>query len=325
MSDHPTPQRPTHRRRRRRSYHQVSYRLLVKLPVGPIPAACLPQPPSPSRLRRIRRRWQRSLATFGLVAAMLPAVTFADVIYTTYLAGKQENPTTVQLQSGTTTAVTGTETFDARPLVAVGSGTPFTSDFGTAGAVTGSFSGNYGITNFDQYGGAGGTGRYITTRTAAGLSIKFTTTAAVPGVNYFGVAISALDGNNVVNLYRTGSLLTSFDADILRTALRSCPNLQNPYCGNPTTGANGTEQYVYLNFFDLSDYFDEVRLTQASGGGFEADNFTAGFREANVPFGAYVSVMEPASALLLLPGLLGLAMLRRSGRSGPALARVAHA
>lgn len=293
----------------RRSYNQLSYRALAKLPMGPIPLACLPKPPSAARLRQLRRRWGRSAAVAAILAAMVPMATFADTIYITYLAPKQEAPTPVQLSAGTTKAVTGTETFNTLPRS--GTASAFTTDFGTAGAITGRFTGTFGINAADQYGGAGKTGNYLSTFSTTGVSIKFSHTAAVKGVNYAGLDISALDPGNVLELLRGGGVLASFSSATLQKVLTKCPDPVNNYCGNPTSGENKGEQYAYINFFDLDGYFDEIRLKQAGGGGFEADNLVVGFREANTPFGQNINVPEPASALLMLSGLLGILLARR--------------
>lgn len=300
----------------RRSYNQLSYRALAKLPMGVIPAVCLPKPPSLRRLRRLRRRWSRAVSVVATLAVMVPMATFADSIYITYLAPKQEAPTAAQLTGGTTTSVTGIETFDTRPLAAAGTAPAFTKSIGPAGAITANFSGSFGIQVADQYGGAGKTGQYLSTFSSTGISIKLSHTTAVKGVNYLGLDISALDDGNIVELLREGGVLASFSSSTLKRKLTKCPDTTNPYCGNPTSAENAGEQYAYVNFFDLTGYFDEVKLKQVGGGGFEADNLTIGFREANVPFGEALEVPEPASALLLLPGLLGLLLARRRNQPG---------
>ena len=86
----------------RRSYSQSSHRALAKLPMGRVPEACRPKPPSPAQVERVRRRWSRAMSTLATLAVMVPMATFADSIYITYLAPKQELPTTAQLTGGTT-------------------------------------------------------------------------------------------------------------------------------------------------------------------------------------------------------------------------------
>lgn len=249
------------------------------------------------------------MSALAALAVMVPMATFADNIYITYLAPKQELPTAPQLTGGTTASVTSTETFDARP---VGTGTAFSTSIG-GGAITASFSGTFNIAAADQYGGAGKTGRYLATASTTGLSIKFTNTTAVRGVNYLGLDISALDDGNVIELLRQGSVLASFSSATLKKKLK-CPDTTNLYCSNPTSGENAGEAYAYVNFFDLDGYFDEIKLKQTCCGSFETDNLTAGFREANATFGEPVNVPEPASAAVLAAGLAGLLLARRRTR-----------
>lgn len=283
----------------------------MRLPIGYIPEICRRPEEAEAKRRWERRAIGCSLIALSIVALMQPVVTYANIIRTTILAGKAEAATTAQMTTGTTTAIYGTETFTSRPLSAVGTAAGFSTSFGTGGAITAAFSGNFGILAKDAFGGAGDSGRYISTYSPAGYSIKFTHTAAVKGINYVGIDITALDNGNELTVLRNGVVLQTFSASILRTALGTCPNTNNPYCGNPVTGANAGEQYAYVNIFDVSGYFDELRLKQASGGGFEADNITVGFREVNQVFGQLINVPTPASALLLAPGLLALAMVRR--------------
>ena len=284
----------------RRSYQWA------KLPVGPIPAICevLPQ----AEFQAFKRRCKWAAAAMMLLAALQPLRTYADSIYFTYLSAKSELPTTAQLTGGTTTSVTANETFDARPTA--NPGTTFTTTYGAGGSIIGTFTGSFGINVADQYGGAGNIGKYISAAANATFILKFTNTAAVPGVNYFGLDIMALDAGNNLDIYRSGVRIATFNAGVLQKAVGACPNVSNPYCGNPTTAANAGEQYAFLNIFDVSGYFDELRFTQGSGGGFETDNFTAGYRNANALFGGYIEVPEPASTLLLLPGLAALVLLR---------------
>jgi len=279
---------------------------LADLPIGPVPAICevLPE----AEFHAFKRRCEWAAAATVLLAALLPLRTYADSIYFTYLNAKVEVPTTAQLTGGTTTSVTATETFNARTTA--NPSTSFSTTYGAGGSITGTFTGTFGIAPFDQYGGAGGIGKYITTSSSTGYSLKFTNTAAVGGVNYFGVNVMALDAGNNLDILKGGVRLATFNAGVLKSAVGACPNTNNPYCGNPTTAQNAGEQYAFLNIFDVPGYFDELRISE-TGGGFEADNFTAGFRQANALFGTYIEVPEPASALLLLPGLMGLMLWRR--------------
>jgi len=303
---------------RRRSYRRVVYRRLARLPRGPIPDICCTETRQDIVVRRWKRRGSKAASAAVFLAVMMP-VAFADTIYETYLAPKQELPTPAQLSQGPP-SVYGTETFNALATTSSSGGTSFISTFGNNGAITGAFSGVFGILNHDQYGGANtptpvaGASKYIVTFDGTtGLHVKFSHTNAVPGVNYLGLQISALDAGNQLTLYRAGIVLGTYGPAALAKAAGTCPTVKgaaNPYCGNPTTGENTGEQYAYINFFDLSGYFDELMLTETSGGGFEADNFTVGYLNPITPFGT-VLVPEPGSVAVVLSGLFGMMLLRR--------------
>ena len=104
-----------------------------------------------------------------------------------------------------TFSVSGVETFNDQPT---GVGPGFTTDYGTGGAITGSYSGANGvqINPADVYGGAGGTGNYIV---AFGNTPYTLTLTADPmkdpqGINYFGFWLSALDAGNQVAFFKSG-------------------------------------------------------------------------------------------------------------------------
>ena len=75
----------------------------------------------------------------------------------------------------------------------------------------------------DQYGGSGGTSPYPVVTGAAtpgdAYGIKLTNSADIPGVNYFGLWISALDQSNDLQFYSNGQLIYSFGAPDLQAAL----------------------------------------------------------------------------------------------------------
>lgn len=292
---------------RRRSYRRVVYAEMARLPEGPAPANCVHRPTvADETIAKLRQRSSK-LATVAAFLAFLIPTAFADQIVQTYLAGKVDAPPNTQLaQHGpTVTPVYGTETFAGRTT-----NTTFSTNFGTNGVIVGSFSGSYTISAANQYGGAGGSGNFITTPTGTGTNVKLTHTATIPGVNYFGLAISALNAGNTVVLKRAGATLITYGPADLIKALGACPNVNNAYCGNPgpgaNTGLNSGEQYAFVNFFDLNGYFDEIVLTE-NGGGFENDNFTTGYVDTNYIFGTSTSVPEPGSLPIALAGLFGLA------------------
>ena len=215
----------------------------------------------------LRHRITATAAT-ALAAAMLavPAVatTAFSVSYESEAPGMQN--TTVNF------AWKGVETFNSR---AIGSNQNFTTDYGSGGSFTGSYTGVQ-IKSADQYGGAGGNSRYAVTFSSAGYALDLATNG-VAGVNYFGYWLSALDNGNVVKFYRSGREVFRFAPSDVRAALAPLPN-RTAYYGNPNAplGRNKGEPYVFLNFFANHGTFDRVVFTQVTGGGYESDNHTVG-------------------------------------------------
>jgi hypothetical protein len=81
----------------------------------------------------------------------------------------------------------GVETFNSRPT---GTGPGFTTDYGTGGAITGTYSGPSGvqINPADVFGGAGGIGNYVVAfgNTPYTLSLVADPILDPQGINYFG-------------------------------------------------------------------------------------------------------------------------------------------
>lgn len=121
----------------------------------------------------------------------------------------------------------------------------------------GSFS-NVSFHSADVYGGAGGINNYITEAT-----LTLNTEAS-----YFGLWWSAGNGGNILEFYRSDTLVAQFTSDILTS-------LSSSYDGNPSgpySGANTNEKYAFLNFYGSNGFtFDKI---QSKGGGFENDNWT---------------------------------------------------
>lgn len=175
----------------RRSYRKVVYKAMAKLPIGDVPAICVSRPTWGAQLRaRLARRATRGFSVALFLGLMLPAAFAAEQVVQTYLAPKVEAPPNAQLAQHPTPGVNpifGTETFDTRPIAA-NTTAGFVTDFGTMGAITGTFGGVYSIQAANQYGGAGNTGRFATAHAGTpGFDIKLTHTAALPGINYFGL------------------------------------------------------------------------------------------------------------------------------------------
>ena len=210
------------------------------------------------------------------IAVMLGLATSASAVTTVTIEAAGVQATTLVVHPGI-------ETFDN-----VGGYTsPYITTFGGS-AVTGTFSAVL-PSNADQYGGAGGTGRYSVVQ---GVSVLTLTGAAT---DYFGLWASALDGGNSISFYRAGTLVDTID-------LADYP-LSDAYRGNPNAnylGNNAGEKYAFFNVV-IGGGFDEVHLIQNNGGGFELDNVTVASTAA---------VPEPAAWALLLAGfgLVGTAL-----------------
>jgi hypothetical protein len=214
------------------------------------------------------------------------------------------NSTTLCANAGTGTCTIGVETFDLR-LSNLG----FTTTFGTGGTITGVYSAAQ-FPVADQYGGAGGTGKYASASSGTSYNVALTSTLTT-GINYFGFWLSALDGGNQVGFYKNNVLLYTFLPSTLIAAVGAC-NSSNAYCGNPNSqfaGLNTNEPYAFVNFVDTNGTFDSVRFVQGTGGGYESDNHTIGFVTSQS--GTGIGVPEPTSLALLAVALAGLTAVGR--------------
>lgn len=213
----------------------------------------------------------------------------------------------------------GVETFEN---VGTGNGLNFNTNFGGS-AFNGSYSGVQ-VIGADQYGGAGGTGRYAVTFSSSGYSVDLTT-ALAGGVTYFGFWLSALDGGNTVSFYSGNNLLFNFSATDARNFINGLPSASS-YYGNPNSqfaGQNSSEPYAFLNFYARGGTtFDRIVFAEnPQQGGYESDNHTVGQWKrisgtvipvpgTNTNVGG---VPEPASWLMLISGfgMVGAGMRRR--------------
>ena len=238
--------------------------------------------------------------TMGMLSATAPAT--ADIFKLNYESAG------VQYTTARFTTV-GVETFDTRT-----NGGGFTTDFGTRGAVTATYS-PVDINNADQYGGAGGGGKYPVAFFATPYSLHLVADPILlpHGINYFGYWLSALDGGNHVTFYKNGVQV----GDLTPSAVLSRIGHVANYFGNPNPSfknQDGGEPFAFINFYDTDGSFDEVRFTQTTpGGGYESDNHTVGF------YTATGGTPEPATWAMFLTGfgLVG-SGLRRRGVTSPA-------
>lgn len=289
---------------------------------------------NPTRLMRLA----------AAVAAMLGAgpVAYGAPFTVSYLSAGVQTPNFPTACTSGQACFYGTETFSSW------NGGAFRSTFSTglsnltaSSYINGDYSSN-GDPNWrkvsaDLYGGSGGTAPYpvVSGGTAPGsaYAVKLTHSADIPGVNYFGLWISALDASNDLQFYSNGQLLYTFGAPDLQAALGTC-STAGGYCGNPTTpfkGQNAAENYAYVNFFDTVGYFDQVVLFSTSAG-FESSNhsvayiknlavsgttFTTQDRPASAAFNAKIATLipEPASVMLVFTALVVLLFRFQRGRA----------
>ena len=239
--------------------------------------------------------------------------SFADNIVPTFEPAGVQTPNSTAICAGASTCIVGTETFD------FWFGGGFSTDFGTGNEITGTYRGGFQSYAADDYGGAGGGGRYPEIFPADGsYTLTLGTASGVPGVNYFGLWFSALDGGNLLQFYQDSTLLYSFTPDDFIALVGACPG-SNAFCGNPNNGADSGEQFAFLNFFDTTPdgYFNRIVFSQTGGGGFESDNHTVGYQDPPNPTGNDIYTPEPGSLWLFAPGGIVLALLagRRRNRA----------
>jgi len=262
---------------------------------------------------------QHNLLRTAILGLILAVPSVADQFAVTYENPGVQSVSSTTLCTGTTICTFGTETFDTW-----NGSKPLTTDFGTGGFITGTYSGNIVKTAANEYGGAGGTGYFadVSNHLSYTLDLTANGTSSAPGVNYFGLWFSALDAGNLLQFYEDGTLLYSFTPSKFISLVGACPS--GSFCGNPNSDYSGkdtSEQFAFLNFYDTSGYFDQIVFTETTSAGFESDNHTVGYLNPPDPSsGTFLqdNAPEPGSAYLVLGGV-GLmfvaARYRRSARS----------
>jgi hypothetical protein len=216
----------------------------------------------------------------------------ADTFHNTYLAPG------VQASSDST----HTETFS--------SFNGSTTNFNGSG-ITGTYTGAFSISGANLYGGADGTGSFITTSSSYTLTLS-------SAVNYFGMWFSALDGGNQLSFYSDSTLVFSFSPNDYASLVGVCPTgaAEPNYCGNPNAAfynQDSDQQYAFLNFYDTNGSFNKIVFTENPQiGGFESDNHTLGTLTGDPSGTPLDPVPEPSTFVLGFSGIVaGIAGTRR--------------
>jgi hypothetical protein len=149
------------------------------------------------------------------------------------------------------------------------------------------YSGQTGVYN-DKWAAAGPKGEVNNSKYLAvfqGDEVKMTFAKTM---NYFGIDWGAISGGNIFSFYNKGQLVKSFSTEDV-----------NPVA--PVHASqHGGEGNGYLHFMSSSakDVFDEIKIIQKGGGGFESDNHS--FMEGTGAFHDPQSVPEPTMTLGLM-------------------------
>lgn len=171
-------------------------------------------------------------------------------------------------------------------------------DFDITSSPVGVYTGG-AIVNADVFGGANGSPYYIQLFQGAA-----TLTFAGPQT-YFGVWWSAGDAGNILEFYDPSSaLIASYNVGSI------IPSLSPEYYGNPNSGGNEVEPYVYLNFTTTgATRLGSVIFRNTLGTGFETDNHSIFDQPIDPPGNP---LPEGGATLILLGGGAGLlSILRR--------------
>jgi hypothetical protein len=260
----------------------------------------------------------RKLALTLLASCLACSAASAAILvdFTLSAPGVQQSP--LQAEPGSLT-----ETFNSFSTGNLSSsGTLAIGDFTSTGAF---------IVNADAWGGAGGTGRYISAGTGRTLSVTLTPS------RYVGFWWSAGNNGNLVNIYGTGdTLLGSFNASAIINLIgpKGTPNSVVAADGQTYSGAlyygnpNGTfgqpdslnEPYAYVNL-RLSDPTLTFTRIDFTGPGFEFDNVTISPNYYN-PTAAVPEPGQVAASMLLLAGIGGYVWMKRRKTAKPAVAAV---
>jgi outer membrane autotransporter protein len=271
------------------------------------------------RLARWPRAGTDSLSAWRLVLPLLSVAFIAtapkafpqafDV--TIQPPGVQESPLATNPTDYGATGV-AVETFNEQPA-----GTISSKGFAFAGdPVVGMYlaAGGGLIVKADQFGGAGGTGNYLTENGSLAPNHGGTISTTIMFVNperYFGMWWSAGDPFNVLEFLSGGKVIQTFTTSDVVNFINDSPD-KNSYLGNPNKQflhQDSSEDFAYLNFFAKKDLsFNEVVLSNNGSTGFESDNHTVATDYQDItgepipPTGPPFQTVDPGPITVIPPG-----------------------
>jgi hypothetical protein len=192
------------------------------------------------------------------------------------------------------------------------------------------FDGNSNIGTYNQtdivganlYGGAGGTGNYITVQPGKdGTPSGYQTTLTLANPErYFGIDWTAGDAYNELDFYSGNTLLQKFTTADVINYLKAQPSGETPYQGNPNNRSLDTsEPFAFLNFFadpnNSNVTFNKVVfINNSSGTGFESDNHTIAASYTSTSGKTIISSTPEPSVAMGLGIIAGIGMLLQNRR-----------
>ncbi len=189
-----------------------------------------------------------SLALVALVALPQPSqAAVGDLVFTIEAPGVQESQ--VIPASGGGCQNPTVETFDGATL-------GFASSLSVPIGEYAADSAEFEIRAADPFGGAGGSGQYISTDIAESYVFTVNTTAFPTGAGYVGFWWSAGNGLNTLTVNMADGTSQTFDTQSIldSTALVGTPGTYGGHFGNPNvTDALPDEVFAFVNIFAVND------------------------------------------------------------------------
>jgi hypothetical protein len=131
-------------------------------------------------------------------------------------------------------------------------------------------------------------------------------------MNYFGINWGAISGGNTFSFFRNGQEVRTFTtADV------------NPVAPIKASWQNGGEGSGFLHFYSqgTNDVFDEIRVIQRGGGGFESDNHSFHAGTGKFDFEKELKDVPEPGVVFGLMAVGGLLVAQRNKRKAEKLAQ----